>query len=160
MAGFKLNRPVSVSDRGASRLLRAVEQANFRIRVGVVGKDAEKQHPGAKMTIAQLAEIHELGLGVPERSFLRAWLEANEAGVEADMRQATKKILLGKLTPEQAAKLLGARWVGQLQVWIAAGNVQPPLAESTKARKGSDVPLIDTGQLRSAISFLVESALR
>lgn len=152
-------------DRGASRVLRAVEQANFRIRLGVVGADASKPHVGkggkpSGMTIAQLAEIHELGLGVPERSFLRAWLEQNEAQVEQDMRQATKRMLQGRLTPEQAARVLGVRWVGQIQMFIANSQVQPPLAPATVAKKKSDVPLIDSGQLRSAISYLLETVLR
>lgn len=149
-----------VKDRGASRLLEGVKEANFRIRLGVVGKDAGKAHEGTTMTIAQLAEIHELGLGVPERSFLRAWAEQNEAQIEADLRQAMKRILQGRLTPAQAAQLIGVRFVGQLQQFIADGKVQPPLSPSTVAQKGSSVPLIDTGQLRSAISFLVESRLK
>lgn len=150
---------VTVKDRGASRVVHRAGLMNFRINVGILGSKAAETHEGSAMTIAQIAEIHELGLGVPERSFLRAWVEANEQQIENDMRAATKKILLGKLTADQAAKILGARFAAGVQAFISSGRVQPPLEQSTIDRKGSSIPLIDTGQLRSAITFAVAKVL-
>lgn len=147
---------LTVRDRGAARLLKST-LVNVSIKVGVLGT---KKHEGSEMTIAQLLEIHELGLGVPERSVLRAWVTAEQASIDAAMAAAYRKILLGKLTPEQAAKILGARFVGQLQTFISDGRVQPPLAPATVQAKGSSVPLVDSGQLKSAISYLVETATK
>jgi hypothetical protein len=148
---------VKVRDNGAARLLVGVKQANFRVKIGVLGSEAHEGTPG--LTIAQLFEIHELGLGVPERSVLRAWAEASEDQIMADLRQAYHKILTLKLTPDRAAAIIGARFVGSIQKFISDGRVQPPLAQSTIDKKGSSVPLIDTGQLRSAITFAVEKLL-
>ena len=154
---FKVSRPVQVQDRGASRLLRDAANAHFQIRLGVFGSE---KHEGTEMTIAQLLEIHELGLGVPERSVLRAWAEKHEADIQNDMRAAVRQMLLGRLSPENAAKLLGVRWVGQLQTFISSGQVQPPLAQSTIDAKGSSVPLIDTGQLRSSLTYVASRLIR
>lgn len=149
---------IRVRDNGASRVVTRAGLANLKLKVGILGEKAAQQVKGSDvaMTIAQLAEIHELGLGVPERSFLRAWVEANEKQIEADMRAATRQVLLGRLTPEKAAKILGVKFVAGIQAFISSGKVQPPLAQSTIDRKGSSVPLIDTGQLRSAITYAVE----
>lgn len=159
---FKVSRPVQVQDRGAARLLRDAANAHFQIRLGVFGDAKHEGASGAdggEMTIARLLEIHELGLGVPERSILRAWAEKHEADIQNDMRAAVRQMLTGRLSPDRAAKLLGVRWVGQLQTFISSGQVEPPLAQSTIDKKGSSVPLIDTGQLRSALTFLVDRAL-
>ncbi len=144
-----------VRDLGATKLLKNAA-STIRVRVGVFGTT---KHEGTELTIAQLLEIHELGLGVPERSILRAWAEQNEAAIQNDMRAAFRKMLLGKFTPEQAAKILGVRWVGQIQEFVRSGKVQPPLSQATIDKKGSSQPLIDTGQLVSAITFLVEKAV-
>ena len=154
--------PVTSRDRGAAILIKGAAAARFKIKVGVLGNAEHKSADGQPqgITIAQLAEIHELGLGVTERSFLRAWAEANEEQVQNDLRAALRKILLGKLTPEQAAKIVGVRFVAGIQSFIAEGKVTPPLAQATIARKGSSVPLLDTNQLRSAITFAIESLFR
>lgn len=133
--------------------------ANFRIKVGILGDRASEKHEGGAATIADIAEIHELGLGVPERSFLRAWVEANEGQIENDMRAATRQILRGKLLPEQAAKILGVKFAAGVQAFISSGKVTPALAEATVKAKGSSVPLLDTGALRSAITYALERVL-
>jgi hypothetical protein len=124
----------------------------------VLGEKAAADHGG--LTVGDLAEIHEFGLGVPERSFLRAWFDANREKIQETLRSAHRQVLLGKLTPQKAGELIGMKFVGEIQTWIGSGKVKPPLAPSTIERKGSSVPLIDTGQLRAAISYLVETRLR
>lgn len=159
---FRVTRPVSVQDRGAARLIRDAANAHFEIKLGVFGSEKHANPDGSPgpLTVAQLLEIHELGLGVPERSVLRAWAEKHEGDIQNDMRAAVRQTLLGRLSPERAAKLLGVRWVGQLQVFISTGQVQPPLAESTIDRKGSSTPLLDTAQLKSALTFIAAKAIR
>lgn len=149
---------VKVTDRGYSKLIRVVQaQAGYAVTVGVQGSKAEADHGG--LTVGELAAIHEFGLGVPERSFLRAWFDQNSVQVQNDLRAATRQILLGRLTPERAAEVLGLRLAGQIQTFIADGHVKPALSQQTIRRKGSSVPLIDTGQLRSAISYIVQKRI-
>lgn len=151
---------LKVKDNGASTVL-ANAGVRLRVSVGVIGAKAAGQHDGAPpgTTIAEIAEKHELGLGVPERSFLRAYVDANEAEIKKDLRAAFQQILRGKFTPKRAAEILGLRHVGGIQQYIADKKVVPPLSPVTIRIKGSDVPLIDTGQLRSAITHVVEKVL-
>jgi hypothetical protein len=129
--------------------------------VGVLGKKAEEVHEGEEtsLTVGEVAAFHEFGLGVPERSFLRAWFDQERPAILEALRAAHKQVLLGKLTPERAGNILGMRFAGQIQTFIADRRVQPPLKEITIKRKGSSVPLINTGQLRSAITWLVQTRL-
>lgn len=145
-------------DRGYSRTLAALGPLGS-IKLGVQGQKASEQHEGMPITVGAIAEIHELGLGVPERSWLRAWCDAKQDMVLQDSMDALKQVILGKLTRERALAVLCLKWQGDIQQWIAEGNVTPELAQSTIDRKGSSVPLIHTGQLRSAITAIAEKAI-
>ena len=154
--------PVTDRDKGYSRRVKAILTAGSSptvTYVGVLGDKASAAHKESGLTVGDLAEIHEFGLGVPERSFLRAWFDAERDSILIALRAAHRQVLLGKLTPQQAGNLIGLRFVGQIQKWIADNKVQPPSSDETNARKGSSVTLIDTGQLRAAISYLVETRL-
>lgn len=105
--------------------------------------------------MAFIAEIHEFGLGVPERSFIRAWFDANQDKIKKAIAAAMQQVIKGKYTKEVALERLGALFASQIQARISS-NIPPPLAPSTIKRKGSSVALIDTGQLRSAITYRIE----
>jgi hypothetical protein len=152
---------VRVRDRGARALLRRVGEAKGPIilSVGVQGQKGAEQHKqGSGLSVAEIAELHEFGLGVPERSWLRDWFDTNEASIKEDLRKVARGILLGRFTREQGLEILGVKYVGEIQLRIAS-NIPPALAESTVKRKGSSVALIDTGQFRSAITYLLEKRL-
>lgn len=148
-------------DRGFQKVLRNVNAAarGQTARVGVLGSDGEAAHGDSTLTVAAVAFFHEMGLGVPERSWLRAWFDENESRIKADISRATRVVIRGRMTADQALSQLAARYVGEIQQRIADG-INPPLEQSTIDRKGSDVPLIDTGQLRSAISWVLERGFR
>lgn len=154
-----------VVDRGGAKLARFAR--NLRgpgaaVLVGVQGKEAKATHrteDGEEaQTVGEIASQHELGLGVPERSWLRDWVDENRAQIQEDLRRAMRLVLLGRMTKEQAVSLLGVKYVGEIQARISAG-IDPANAPSTIARKGSSTPLIDTGQFRSAITHVLESML-
>jgi hypothetical protein len=151
--------PVTDTDRGYRKRVAAIIGAGpVDTIVGVIGEKASADHEG--ITVGELAEIHEFGLGVPERSFLRAWFDQNREKVIVRLRAAHRKVLLGELTPQRAGEIIGLWAVGEIQRFIADGKVKPALDPRTVVAKGSSVPLIDTGQLRSAISYAVEARLR
>jgi hypothetical protein len=151
---------VRVVDKGARDVVRRMGAArgSLALAVGVQGKKGIERHKGSILTVAEIAELHEFGLGVPERSWLRAWFDENQAEIREDIRKVGRGILLGRFTRERGLEILGLKYVGQIQRRIAS-NIPPPLAPATIAKKGSSVALIDTGQLRSAISYVVEKAL-
>lgn len=146
--------PVKIVDRdhGYKRTLNALGPLG-RVTLGVMGEKGDAQHKGSEITVAEVGLIHELGLGVPERSWLRAWIDENRQVILADSRDAIQQVIFGKLTKEKALDVLGVKWSASIKARITAGQIEPPLADSTKERKGSSVPLIDTAQFLSAITY-------
>lgn len=126
------------------------------VEVGVLGEKAEATHgeDGSGISVGAIAEIHEYGLGVPERSWLRAWVDGNRGDIAKRISGLAKAAAAGRITPPQAAAQLGMWCVGQIQKRIASG-IGPELADATIARKGSSVPLIDKGQLRQSVTSRV-----
>ncbi len=115
---------------------------SYRVTVGLHA-DAGV-HGNANMPIVSLGEIHEFGLGVPQRSFIRGWFDSKQDQIRADVKAFAS-----------APEALALRLAAGCQDYIAAG-VAPANAPSTIARKGSSKPLIDTGVLRSSIVGKVE----
>jgi len=143
-------------DRGYADLVKTIfAMGSPKVSVGIHEEDGAHDHGG--MTVVDLASIHEFGLGVPERSFIRAWFDENEDRAKEAMRRLLVSVLEGKNKPEQAVEKFALWVVGEMQARIARG-IAPALAESTIASKGSSVPLIDTGQLRSSISYEILDA--
>lgn len=133
-----------------------------KLRIGIL--DGTKPHdpPEAReegapaqrveVTIGEIAARHEFGIGVPERSFLRGYFHENSATVA----EATLRLFRSRGANAATLEVLGAWIVGQIQTRIS-NRIPPPNAPETIARKGSDVPLIDTGQLRSSVTHKVEA---
>jgi hypothetical protein len=151
----------SVRDTGKRDLQKYAKglDGGAAVLVGVQGKEAQEGHQGGKETVGEIASRHELGLGVPERSWLRDWVDENRGVIRTDLRNAMTQVLRGRLTKDQAMEILGVKYVGLIQTRIANG-IEPPNAPSTIARKGSSTPLIDTGQLRSAVTYILEQMLQ
>jgi hypothetical protein len=140
------------------QLLKNLAQQNKDriVQVGVFasGKGGDTKKQDDKLTVLEVAIFNEFGLGVPERSFIRAYVDANEKRIKEMCRVLALQVLAGKISQEQALELLGLKLVGEIQQRIADG-IPPPNAPSTIKAKGSSVPLIDTGQLRSSITHRV-----
>lgn len=113
-------------------------------------------------TNVEIGAAHEFGSqsqGVPMRSFLRMPLNQRskqiaESALGGDM--ASELIEAGGL--DLAAERLGiaAEAVVQEAFETRGFGTWPANSESTITSKGSDSPLIDTGQLRGAITSKVE----
>jgi hypothetical protein len=144
---------VTDKDRGAKELLRRLAKRTT-VRVGVIGSEAAKEH-GEGATNVDVATFHEFGLGVPRRSFIADYVDENNTDIAEKIRKTGKLIIKRELTPEQAFGRLGLYIQGEIQQRIADG-IAPPLSEMTIERKGSSTPLIDTGQLRSSITYEVD----
>ncbi len=140
-------------DKGYARLLRATRERMPGLSVGVL---TEEQHDGAKMTVAELGEIHELGLGVPPRPWLRPVVDGRTSFVKDRLKRVAQGVALGRVTAAQGMNLLGQELVNAIRARIRAG-ISPELAESTKARKqnNKDTPLILSAQFIGAITHKV-----
>lgn len=154
---------VTDKDNGAKAMverLRAFAQSKRTVRVGILSDAPKKEREGAtgKLSLLEVAIIHEFGApaaNIPARSFIRATVDEHAADIAKLQRVLGAQVVAGKLTEEQALSALGAKVAGWVQARIAAG-IDPALAPETVKRKKSSKPLIDTGQLRSAVTHVVE----
>lgn len=143
-------------DQGYDALVKRVfALGSPKISVGIHEADGAQEHDG--LSVVALASIHEFGIGVPERSFIRAWFDENDVRAKEALRLLLVSVVEGKRQPAQALELFALWAVGEIQARMARG-IPPALAARTIADKGSSVPLIDTGQLRSSISYEIFNA--
>lgn len=149
---------VTITDRdvGWGALKRELASAAGGVygKAGVIGEKAAAQHEGAEgLSNADLALIHEFGLGVPERSFIRAAFDANREKYLGIMQRLVRGVYEGKMTIERALGLLAMQAASDIRKLIVEGEgVPPPNAPATIARKGSSRPLVDTAQMKNAIT--------
>ncbi len=140
---------------------------NSYVKVGVLEGTQEKikytDKKGRKRTkgsimMAMIAAVHEYGSskrGIPERSFIRSWVDGSKAEINKTLLLLLRAVEDGKLTSYMALKRLGAFGVSGIRKKISTGPFKP-LSEATIRRKKSSKPLIDTGQLRGGIHYKVE----
>ena len=94
---------------------------------------------------------------IPERSYLRAWFDENVDVLQATMERLIGQVVEGKISGRAALETIGGYVATHVQAYMVDLKT-PPNAPSTIARKGSSNPLIDTGQLKDAITWRVVGA--
>lgn len=169
---------ITVKTNRSSALLEGLESLRGRtVRVGVMGAEgaADKKKPkrpktkgkkgkkskskppatGPATSLAVVAAAHEFGLGVPLRSWLRTPLDEMTPELRKMIARVARQVVAGELSAETALERVGMWTQGQLQKRMSAGLPVKRLSPVTIARKGSSKPLIDTGQLRSSITYQV-----
>lgn len=125
----------------------------YRARVGILGSHAAREEgPIDNATLGIIQMFGSFKKNIPPRDFLFMPIYSHAREITNAMKAAsiTKAIAAGDI--KKVYNLLGAaalEWV--LKAFETSGFGQwPPNAASTIARKKSDRPLIDTGQLRRA----------
>ena len=150
---------MSITDKRAKfdALIKALNVPAVDLKVGIFS-DSGAHEDAAGQTVAEVATYHEFGYGVPERSFLRAYLEQNQAKVLDDLNNELTKVVDGKRSLKTALNRVGLVIVGGIKERMADG-IAPELKESTKKyrKHGGETPLVDTGQLRNSIVHKVEN---
>lgn len=110
---------------------------------------------GNTADMAEIAMFNELGTSTsPPRPFLRMTVDENKDKINQFVETQTKRIAQGA-SAEQCMKQMGAFGVSLVQEKIGNGTFAPN-AESTIKAKGSDKPLIDTGQLRQSVHYVIK----
>lgn len=157
-----------VIDRGYNALKRRwMRSGGKRVATGIMGEAGSDPRTSAiadgdAVTNLMIAAVHEFGapsVGVPERSWLRAYVDENEKRIRAMIRAVAEDIIAGKITEEVALGRLGSKIVGEIQDRISEG-IAPELSDRRKAEKEvdgkpGDTPLIDSGQFWQAIQWAV-----
>lgn len=130
--------------------------AGSYVKVGVLGSDAMRSdgEGASNVDIAITQEFGSVSRNIPPRSFLRMPIQQKEKQIRAFV--ASKKVmdclLSGKV--ERGLKFVGLYAEAWIQSAFASRGFGKwkPNAPATVRRKGSDKPVIDTGELRRAIS--------
>lgn len=159
------------SDLGELKnLLKQLGTDNYA-RVGILGAKAGEKHKEAEghgktrkssktespFTNAEIGIVQEFGSlsrGIPARSFLRMPIEEKKKELVRFMGTPLVKRLITQGEYKKVFKLLGIKAEEIVQEAFATRGFGKwlPLSQRTIDAKGSDAPLIDTGQLRRAIT--------
>lgn len=145
------------TDRGFAALAKIMSGKGATLRVGFIGAKAKAaKKDGGGLSVAEVAAVHEFGLGrVPRRSMIGGWYFQNRKQILRDLELGLRAVVSG-VPEDRVLGVLGVKYQAQIQERIADG-IDPPLAASTLKRKGENkaTPLIDTGQLRSSVTYEV-----
>ena len=128
---------------------RLLGAGNLGVTVGV--------HQDEGQDLATRAAVNEFGSDdghVPERSFLRSTLDSNDRSYTELMADGIDRMLDGE-SPSAAFAPLTRTVVDDVKRTIDSG-VDPANAPGTIARKGHGHTLIDSGDMRDAITARIE----
>lgn len=146
-------------DNGAKALLkrlRAVAGKRPSVTVGIDEEEGSEPEGDSGATVAEVAAMHELGLGQEQRSFVRAYVDENEAQLASDLSHVGVAFLNGKEPDiEQGLERFGAKAAAGMRGRITGGEL-PANDPETVEQKGSSTPLIDEGNLVAAITHKVQ----
>ena len=140
-----------------SKILDALQAIGKReVLIGVPSGSPPREEDD--ITNAELAYIHSKGSpmhGIPARPFLEPSIEANKATISKLLAKALKAGAEGG-SVDAGLELVGQFASDAARRWfVDPQNGWPPNSPITIKRKGSDRPLIDTGELRKSITFVV-----
>jgi hypothetical protein len=100
-----------------------------------------------------------MALAIPRRPIIEPAIEAadNKAAITAELKDAAQKQLSGDRTGAvRGMKRAGQEAVNRVKNWFYdPRNHWPPNAPSTIKRKGSSQPLVDSGAMRDAITWVI-----
>lgn len=155
------NGSVSVNLKGLEDLGKGWNKGYY-VKVGVLGaKNA--RNDGQPVGNADLGVIHEFGTTdgkIPARSWLRFPLEYKAKDILKWLSTGKVKLMIVEGKSKQVMNMLGGIAEGIIQdAFTSRGFGQwKPNAPSTIAAKGSSAPLIDTSQLRRAVTHEVKNS--
>jgi|HubBroStandDraft_5_1064220.scaffolds.fasta_scaffold116061_3 hypothetical protein len=121
-----------------------------------------KMNKGATYNEATQMYLHSHGsplMQIPQRPLLEPAIEEpdNKKAITDQLEKAGKAVLDGKKADAMKfLNLAGQEAVNRVRAWFTdARNGWAPNAPSTIKAKGSNRPLIDTGALRKAVSYVI-----
>lgn len=148
-----------VIDRGYSHFvdeLDFIERNKPYVAVGV-HKDAgmHQGEDGQSTTVAQVAKWNEFGTSrIPERSFIRSTFDERNRAYSALVEKLILLVYLRQETVLGTLAILGQMIETDIKNKIVTLR-DPPNAPGTIKKKKSSNPLIDTGQMKNSIRYVV-----
>ena len=144
-------------DMGKAKIERELKAAKKLVALVGIPSDAKRHEDNPNIGLAEIAFIMEKGSAVnniPARPFMQQTRQRNEKRMMGLSRKLLKALSNGSTTAMDAIKKLGASYEGAMKKIFLTGSFEGN-AESTKKRKKSSRPLIDTGLLRQSIKYKV-----
>ena len=169
---------IRINTKGIEKLGKALAD-KYSIKVGIMGTKASKLHQDSDLTNAQIGMIHEFGSNkrnIPQRSFLRQPLmehlptylskkeEFKSKAIDEAIKEGTLFVLarkVGAVAEEVIQEAFATRgfgkWAKNSNITVNGGWIRTSSGKAFYVKgKGSDSPLIDTGQLRRSITSKVD----
>lgn len=122
-----------------------------------IGFPDDVMHLKAKMSMAELATIHEFGSSdgrIPARPTLRTFLKVDERKINQHLINAAKRVARGRDYMNELERV--ALWAQGSAQTVMVNINEPPNTAATIKAKGSSNPLIDTGNLRQSLTGQVQ----
>ena len=141
---------------------RLLEFSQLDLLVGVPQDKTERKREedeNEPITNAELMFIHTKGSparNIPKRPTLEPTIEENNAIITDKYEKAVQKILAGKADGREDLEKLGIWVMNKVKAKFGSDELEP-LKPATIKAKGSDRPLIDTGQLRNSITYVIRN---
>ncbi len=153
MAKRTRTKKTKVIDKGYNRIIRSLKLTDkSRIETGFF---QGAKVSGSNFTIPEIAAVNEFGSRdghIPERSFMRTTFDENRIRNIAFAKQQLSDVITGKRTVLIAMDRLGIKFRDDIKLKITEIKT-PPNALGTIEDKGFDNPLINTGTMRSRVTF-------
>jgi hypothetical protein len=140
--------------RGLMALSQRLAKLNKRVLIGVPKGKAESDGTPTALAAAR-TEFGDPARNQPERPFLREGIRSNYPRITRYNVSSLRAVAEGTMTADLALERMGALAAGGVKQYMAGPNFAPN-APSTIAKKGSSQPTIDHGQVRQAITHVVE----
>jgi phage gpG-like protein len=148
------------------RVLRSIKTlTGLDVLVGIPAANTERREKGEPINNAQLGYIHENGApkaNIPARPFLIPGVRNARPKVIQFFKKAAEAVLRKDL--EGASRALHAAGLtaqNEVRAVINAGPPPPLSVRTLEARRArgrtGEVPLIDTGQLRNSITYVLRT---
>lgn len=139
-------------DRGFKKLKRdlGVADGSFT-KVGVQQGAQHEDEDGKLSDMVLIAGVNEFGTKdgkIPARPALRNSIDNNKAKIENTQVRLLNGVMSGRLSVQNALSALGEYQQNLMQKSITSLR-NPPNAETTKLKKKSSNPLVDTGFYQS-----------
>ena len=110
------------------------------------------KHNNSDLTVAEIGAIQQFGTPtIPARPWLDTGVEKAVPEINRIIEKAYES---GEFDQDRALELIGISAVNNVQENITDIRT-PPNAPSTIDKKGSSNPLIDTGQMRQSVTYVI-----
>lgn len=141
---------VKLIDHGFDNIIRqALKLDGKGVKVGI--RRGKGSHDGTDML--DIAVYNHFGTAtIPARPFVSDCAEKNAGQIKEAQKRLVYRVYQGNLSADGALAQLGAWYVNVQKGHILHGGWTPN-APATIKRKGSNKPLVDTGQLVNTVDW-------